>query len=142
MGYLKSLVMIYLSFMMVVVISITASTFLSSWVAVLVGFLDGGNAPFQRLFETDVNREGVTLNLDRLRSVLTDYKDRLLKGKDSSKALFFGYRPTVLMNEEEVLKAFENDGLFCECIEVSGTPREAIESAAGLVESVFKNFVE
>jgi len=111
-------------------------------VAVLVGFLDGGNAPFQRLFETDVNREGVTLNLDRLRSVLTDYKDRLLKGEDSSKALFFGYRPTVLMNEEEVLKAFENDGLFCECIEVSGTPREAIESAAGLVESVFKNFVE
>ena len=37
-GYVKSLVMIFFSFLLVVVISITASTFLSAWVAVLVAF--------------------------------------------------------------------------------------------------------
>ncbi len=110
-------------------------------VVVLVGFLDGGNAPFQRLFETDVNRESVTLNLDRLKSVLTDYKGRLLKGEENNKSLFFGYRPTVLLNEKEVLKTFEDEELFCKCIEVSGTPREAIESAVGLVDEVFEKFV-
>jgi len=109
-------------------------------VVVLVGFLDGGNAPFQRLFEPDVNRESVMLNLDRLRSVLTDYRDRLLKVRDDVKALFFGYRPTVLANEDEVLKAFDEEP-FNECIEVCGTPRGAIETAADLVESVFERFV-
>jgi CRISPR-associated protein Cst2 len=50
-------------------------------VAVLVGFLDGGNAPFQRLFEPDENNERVRLNLTRLQSVLNDYRDRLLQTK-------------------------------------------------------------
>lgn len=110
-------------------------------VVALVGFLDGGNAPFQRLFEPDVNRESVTLNLDRLRSVLTDYRDRLLRIQDGDKALFFGYRPTVLTNEDEVLRAFNEEKPFSECVEVCGTPRGAIETAADLVEPVFERFV-
>ena len=38
-SYVKSLLMIFFSFLLVVVISITASTFLSGWVAVLVAFV-------------------------------------------------------------------------------------------------------
>lgn len=104
-------------------------------IAVLVGFLDGGNAPFQRLFEPDENNERVRLNLERLRSVLEDYKDRWLIS--SGKPLFFGYRPTVLANEEEVNEAFRNESPFKECIEIAGTPQQALEKAAGLVEAVF-----
>ena len=112
-------------------------------VAVLVGFVDGGNAPFQQLFKPDENNERVLLNLERLESVLTDYKDRLLKPDDESKALFFGYRPTVLANEEEVLKAFREREPFKDCIEVpqSGTPQQALERAAELVEKVFERYV-
>jgi CRISPR-associated protein Cst2 len=104
-------------------------------IAVLVGFLDGGNAPFQRLFEPDENNERVRLNLERLRSVLEDYKDRWLIS--NGKPLFFGYRPTVLANEEEVNEAFRNESPFKECIEIAGTPQQALEKAAGLVEAVF-----
>jgi CRISPR-associated protein Cst2 len=105
-------------------------------VIVLVGFLDGGNAPFQRLFEPDENNERVRLNLTRLRSVLSDYNDRLLK-PNGGKALFFGYRPTVLANEEEVIQAFTNDEPLKNCIEVSGTPQQALEEAANAVSGVF-----
>ena len=38
-AYLKSLVLIYFSFLLVVVVSVTASTFLSAWVAVLLAFV-------------------------------------------------------------------------------------------------------
>ncbi len=109
-------------------------------VVVLVGFLDGGNAPFQRLFEPDENNERVLLNLARLRSVLEDYQDRLLV-EGNSKALFFGYRPTVLANEVEVLEQFQRDELFSQCIEVAGTPQQALEKVAGLVEPVFGRHV-
>jgi CRISPR-associated protein Cst2 len=109
-------------------------------VVVLVGFLDGGNAPFQRIFEPDDNNERVLLNLTRLRSVLEDYQDRLLvEGND--KALFFGYRPTVLANEVEVLEQFQKDKLFSQLIEVAGTPQQALERAAEQVESVFGKYV-
>jgi CRISPR-associated protein Cst2 len=109
-------------------------------VVVLVGFLDGGNAPFQRIFEPDDNNERVLLNLTRLRSVLEDYQDRLLvEGND--KALFFGYRPTVLANEVEVLKQFQNDELFSRLIQVAGTPQQALERAVEKVESVFGKYV-
>lgn len=108
-------------------------------VVVLVGFLDGGNAPFQRLFEPDENNERVRLNLARLRSVLNDYQDRLLKpGND--KALYFGYRPTVLANEEEVLAEFRDEELFKNCIEVAGTPQQALERAAEMVQKVFEQY--
>lgn len=107
-------------------------------VVVLVGFLDGGNAPFQRLFEPDENNERVRLNLARLLSVLNDYQDRLLKpGND--KALYFGYRPTVLANEEEVLAEFREEP-FNSCIEVAGTPQQALERAAKMVQKVFEQY--
>ena len=106
-------------------------------IVVLVGFLDGGNAPFQRLFEPDENNERALLNLTRLHSVLEDYKDRLLSdGK--GKALFFGYRPTVLANDDEVLKAFQTEKPFKDYIEISGTPQQALEKAADFVQTVFE----
>lgn len=105
-------------------------------VAVLVGFLDGGNAPFQRLFDPDENYERAHLNLGRLRSVLEDYKDRLLAGE--GKAIYFGYRPTVLADEEEMLAALRNESPFSECIEVVGTPQQALEKAGGRVKAVME----
>jgi CRISPR-associated protein Cst2 len=110
-------------------------------VIVLVGFLDGGNAPFQRLFEPDENNERVRLNLTRLRSVLNDYRDRLLTPQQGS-ALFFGYRPTVLANEADVLQAFQSEELFSNTVTVSGTPQQALEAAAGAVPSVFDQHVQ
>lgn len=106
-------------------------------VAVLVGFVDGGNAPFQRLFSADEDNERVVLNLKRLESVLNDYNDRLLK-PDNGKAVFFGYRPTVLANEDEVLSAFQNQLPFADCIEVVGTPKQALEKVAELIPSVME----
>lgn len=103
-------------------------------VVVLVGFLDGGNAPFQRLFEPDETFERIRLNLDRLRSVLEDYRDRMLSPEGP--ALFFGYRPTVLANEEKVLTAFRNDALFKDYIAVEGTPSQALEKAALRVSEI------
>jgi CRISPR-associated protein Cst2 len=106
-------------------------------VAVLVGFVDGGNAPFQRLFGADENNERTVLNLERLASVLNDYEDRLLK-LDNAKPIVFGYRPTVLANEEEVLRALAEQEPFKNCIEIVGTPRQALEKAAGLVPKAFE----
>jgi len=48
-SYLKALAMIFLGFMLLVVVSITASTFLSSWVAVLVAFSAYFFAAFQEV---------------------------------------------------------------------------------------------
>lgn len=115
-------------------------------VAVLVGFLDGGNAPFQRLFEPDPNAERVVLNVIRLRSVLQDYADRLLGLKanpqEDKKVVYFGYRPTVLANEAEVLKAFASDEILSAHIAVAGTPQEALEQAAQAVAGVFDRIDE
>jgi len=105
-------------------------------VAVLVGFLDGGNAPFQRLFEPDENNERVRLNLTRLQSVLNDYRDRLLQKNGAS--LYFGYRPTVLANEAEALEAFQSEA-FRNILAVSGTPKDALEAAAKAVESIMES---
>ncbi len=107
---------------------------------VLIGFLDGGNAPFQRLFEPDANNERVTLNLTRLRSVLSDYRTSLL-APENSKAIYFGYRPTVLANESELIERFEKDELFSANIAVSGTSQEALEAAANAVASVLQRHV-
>lgn len=107
-------------------------------VVVLVGFVDGGNAPFQRLFSPDENNERVVLNLERLKSVLTDYKECLLTPKNG-KAIMFGCRPTVLANEHEVLSALGKDQPFNECIEIVGTPQQALEKVAELVPTVFEN---
>lgn len=107
-------------------------------VVVLIGFVDGGNAPFQRLFNADENNERVVLNLERLESVLTDYKDRLLK-PGNGKAIVFGYRPTVLANEEEVLRVVQEKKSFEDCVEVVGTPQQALEKVAVAVSSVMAN---
>lgn len=106
-------------------------------VVVLVGFVDGGNAPFQRLFSADENNERVVLNLKRLASVLTDYKDRLLR-VDKEKAIVFGYRPTVLANEQEVLEAFQNQEEFKGYIQIAGTPQQALEKIADMVPEIYK----
>jgi len=120
-------------------------------VVVLVGFLDGGNAPLQRLFEADENNERVRLNIERLRSVLTDYENRLLRPQSGGKALYFGCRPGILANEQEVLDAFKNNKnnknnnnnqLFLDNIEVAETPQKALERAAEQVQSIFEQFVE
>lgn len=105
-------------------------------VVVLVGFLDGGNAPFQRIFEPDVNNEKVLLNLKRLGSVLSDYRDRMLS-PGNGKPLLFGYRPTLLANEEEVLNNFENNESFSDLVDVAGTPIQALEKAAKMVDHIF-----
>jgi CRISPR-associated protein Cst2 len=94
---------------------------------VLLGFLHGGNAPFQNLF-TPAEEDRVALHYERLESVVRDYKDRLL----GEKKLYFGYRPGVLANEADVLEKLKNG---IEGVEVFiGTPREAIEAAAKVVE--------
>ena len=109
-------------------------------VVVLIGFLDGGNAPFQRLFEPDANNERVLLNLERLRSVLSDYQDRVLEPRDDTKALYFGYRPTVLANEAQILQVFEEEPLKG-YIEVVGTPQQAVKKAAEAVPLVFDRYL-
>lgn len=98
-------------------------------VVVLLGYLDGGNAPFQNLFNPTPD-ERVSLNLPRLISVLKDYNDRMLGGNK----LFFGYRPGVLANETEVIAAL-GDGIAGISFFV-GTPGEAIKEAAALTDSV------
>lgn len=108
----------------------------TSPIITLVGFLDGGNAPFQRLFVPDVNNERVVLNLERLRSIVQDYQDRML-APSAGKALCFGYRPTVLANESEVLQAFADDPLLRQCIDVAGTPQQALEKIAAQVDPLF-----
>lgn len=101
-------------------------------VVVLIGSLDGANAPFQRIFSADDNNESVILNIERLESVLNDYENRFLS-TDNAKPLLLGYRPTVLANEVEVLNKFNNSKL----IEIVGTPQKALEKAADRVGEIF-----
>ena len=108
-------------------------------VAVIIGFLDGGNAPFQRLFEADANNERVVLNLDRLCSVLSDYKERLLKAQEG-KAVYVGYYPSVLANEAEVAQKLETDEVLKDAVALVGTPKEALDNAAAAVDQVFTKY--
>jgi len=101
-------------------------------VVVLVGSLNGANAPFQRIFSADDNNESVILNIERLESVLNDYENRFLS-TDNAKPLLLGYRPTVLANEVEVLNKFSNN----KSIEIVGTPQKALEKAADRVVEIF-----
>jgi CRISPR-associated protein Cst2 len=100
-------------------------------VVVLLGCLDGGNAPFQNLFTPNAEGDQVILNIARLTSVIKDYKDRLL-GDD--KRLLFGYRPGVLANEAETLEIL-NAGIEGVPFFV-GTPGEAIKQAAELTGQI------
>ncbi|MDK2882755.1 MAG: CRISPR-associated protein Cst1 [Bacillota bacterium] len=58
--------------------------------------------------------------------------------RTDGKALYLGYRPTVLGNEDEVLKALAEEPPPKDCIEVTGTPSQALEIAAEQVAPVFE----
>lgn len=106
-------------------------------VAVIVGFVDGGNAPFQNLFTTDqLDPEQVTLNLDRFRSVLVDYADRVL-AVNKKKPVLIGLRPTVLANEGEIRHVIARGESPFEKVELLGSPKEALERAAELVAEAY-----
>jgi CRISPR-associated protein Cst2 len=103
-------------------------------VVVLLGYIDGGNAPLQNLFSA-LGDESVALNLPRLTSILKDYKERLL----GQSRLYFGYRPGILANEPEVLSALDagiEDVRF-----FVGTPGEAIKEAAKLTDLIITEAV-
>ncbi|MDW8319855.1 MAG: type I-B CRISPR-associated protein Cas7/Cst2/DevR [Armatimonadota bacterium] len=107
-------------------------------VVVLIAFLDGGNAPLQNLFAPNDTGDGVLLNLPRLRSVLRDYKDRLLTPTDGY-SFFFGYRPGVLANEEEVLQALsagELEGVRFFIGDPGQVIRKAAETAPRVIPEV------
>lgn len=93
-------------------------------VAVMIGFLDGGNAPFQRIFKPTDDNTGVQVDIERLKTVLADYKDRLLP-VDSP--VIFGSIPGVLHNASSVI---ELDG-----VTNAGSAADAISMAASIVEN-------
>lgn len=97
-------------------------------VVLLMGFLDGGNAPFQNLFTGDEN-SGVHLNLERLQSVVRDYKGRII----GETQLYFGYRPGVLANEADVIKTL-NSGIEGVRFAVA-SPGDTINEVAKAVET-------
>lgn len=68
-------------------------------VAVVIGFLDGGNAPFQRLFRATEDRAGVNVDTERFASVLSDYRDRLL---GTECPVIYGALPGIVQNEDAV----------------------------------------
>ena len=106
-------------------------------VAVVVGFLDGGNAPFQRIFRSDESFERVVLDLDRLRVVLRDYTDRLLIAGDQQFAVWVGFLPGVLANEDEVRRTLREEAPFRDCVELADSSSAALLRAAEAVEAVF-----
>lgn len=93
-------------------------------VAVIIGFLDGGNAPFQRVFMPTDDNAGVQVDIDRLTTVLADYKDRLLP---VSSPVIFGAIPGILSNEEKI------NGL--DGVTHAGSAVDAILKAAEIVEN-------
>ncbi len=106
-------------------------------VALVVGFVDGGNAPFQNLFMPDsLASEQLLFNLERFRSVLSDYKDRLLP-LNGGRSVLVGFRPTILANEEEVRRALQSGEEPFDCVELLDSPGAVLEKAAQLVEMAF-----
>ena len=93
-------------------------------VAVLVGFLDGGNAPFQKLFKSVEDGSGVMLDTDRLSAVLSDYKDRML---DIETPVIFGMLPGVVANADDIKSI---DGIYH-----AGTAADALSAAAKIIEN-------
>jgi len=85
-------------------------------VAVVVGFVRGGNAPFQNLFKSPDHQQ-VQLDLKRFASVLRDFEPE---------KVLVGLRPGVLLNETDVEE-------FCdgwENVTFAGTPKEALHRIA------------
>ncbi len=94
-------------------------------VAVIIGFLDGGNAPFQRVFKATEDYTGVEIDIDRLKTVIKDYKDRLLQ---IDSPIIFGSIPGVLRNEEDLIREVPN-------ITNAGSSTDAILKAASIVKT-------
>jgi CRISPR-associated protein Cst2 len=96
-------------------------------VVVLLGVLDGGNAPFQNLFMPIDGKVG--LNLARLESVVKDYADRIM----GEKTLYFGFHPGVLFNEAEVVARL-GEGFNGVRFDID-SPGEAIRKVATLLRT-------
>ncbi|MCS7255998.1 MAG: type I-B CRISPR-associated protein Cas7/Cst2/DevR [Thermomicrobium sp.] len=106
-------------------------------VAVVVGFVDGGNAPFQNLFSSDpLANEQVIFNLERFGSVLQDFSDRLLP-VNGNRPVLVGFRPTVIANEGDVRRVIGAGEKPFDVVELLDSPGAALERAAALVESAF-----
>lgn len=106
-------------------------------VAVIVGFLDGGNAPFQRIFRASEDGAQASLDIERLKTLLADYSERLLRVDSEVKVgektyavespVLFGCIPGILENEDEV---FDLQG-----IQHAGSPANAIRIASALIRN-------
>jgi len=96
-------------------------------VAVIIGFLDGGNAPFQRVFKPTEDYAGVEVDIERLKAVLADYKDRLLPVESP---VIFGAIPGVLCNEA-LIRELKVDGVT---ITNAGSAADAIFKAVSIVK--------
>lgn len=110
-------------------------------IAVIIGFLDGGNAPFQNLFSPTLEGDRIELNLERFKSVVKDYTDCILEYESDNRQrkklpILIGLRPTVLANEEKLTEALEQD-LLKGIVRLAGTPREALDEIAKLAEKAF-----
>ncbi|MCC6446498.1 MAG: type I-B CRISPR-associated protein Cas7/Cst2/DevR [Armatimonadetes bacterium] len=105
-------------------------------VVLILGLLDGGNAPFQNLFHAS-DGERVGLNLERFASVLTDYSDRLLPVQNAP-ALYIGIRPGVLANEDAISQRLNyspetGSGEIAGVPLYLGSPGQAIDKATSAI---------
>lgn len=110
-------------------------------VAVVVGFLDGGNAPFQKLFRPDQTLERVMLDLDRLRVVIRDYADRCLSPGPGQAALWVGFLPGVLANEDEVRRVLQDEPPMSQLVTVAESASDALLRAADTVEAIYARYI-
>ena len=98
-------------------------------VAVVLGFLDGGNAPLQNIFQATIEGDRVQLNLERFKSVLLDYADRILQVNTGEEVeqmpMLIGLRPTVLANEDEV-HGLAKEEPFAKLIKLCSSPLSLI----------------
>lgn len=109
-------------------------------VVAVVGFLDGGNAPFQRLFRPDASMERVVFDLERFRTVLRDYRDRLLRPEGRQPAVWAGFLPGVLANEEDVRRALGEEEPFRGAVQLADSASDALLGASAAVGSVYAQY--
>lgn len=109
-------------------------------VAIVIGFFDGGNAPFQRIFEPSGDGGLVSINKKRLTVVLSDYKDRTLS---VDKPIIIGATPGVIDNIDEELgrdcsksNPIDNDKNNKKNIYNAGSSVDAIKTAISQLEKI------
>jgi CRISPR-associated protein Cst2 len=93
-------------------------------VAIIIGFLDGGNAPFQRIFKCSDDGGSVLIDTPRFSAVLSDFKNRML---DVETPVIFGALPGIITNEDEIKKL---DG-----INYAGSAVDAISMAVSKLQN-------